>query len=212
MARNDRVYSINENISENLSFLNYENPTFSPNGTIFKNVNVKCICGKTKVIRLSSILSGLTKSCGCIRFRSPNLTIGYILKNIKVDGKGCWIWQGSLYGVEDYGQASFKGKDGRSTQVQAHRASWIAHNGEVPDKLWVLHKCNIKSCCNPEHLYLGTPSDNGKDRWANPNNANERDRLREAIRNGVLKPHFENGRKIGQPRATKAAAIKNTKD
>lgn len=48
-------------------------------------------------------------------------------------------------------------------QVAAHIVSWILHNGEVPTGLCVLHKCDVRRCVNPEHLYLGTKKQNRKD-------------------------------------------------
>jgi len=40
----------------------------------------------------------------------------------------------------------------------------VLTNGEIEDCLWVLHKCKEnRLCCNPNHLYLGTRSDNMKD-------------------------------------------------
>jgi len=52
-----------------------------------------------------------------------------------------------------------------SKKILAHRAAWILSYGEIPDGLFVLHKCDNPKCCNPKHLFLGTQSDNAKDMW-----------------------------------------------
>jgi hypothetical protein len=44
-----------------------------------------------------------------------------------------------------------------------HRLAWEAAFGPVPDGLCVLHKCDNRRCCNPNHLFLGTRCDNMKD-------------------------------------------------
>lgn len=70
---------------------------------------------------------------------------------------GCWIWMRSLYPC-GYGIVSLNGKP-RS----AHRVSWEVHNGPIPDGLCVLHRCDVKQCINPTHLFLGTKKDNTAD-------------------------------------------------
>jgi hypothetical protein len=47
--------------------------------------------------------------------------------------------------------------------MKAHRASWIIHNGIIPDSMFVLHKCDVRHCSNPDHLFLGNQTDNMKD-------------------------------------------------
>lgn len=73
---------------------------------------------------------------------------------------GCWIWNKRVNN-SGYGSAWFNGKN-----HPAHRASWMHHNGEILNGLWVLHKCDVRPCINPEHLFLGTQQDNIRDMHA----------------------------------------------
>lgn len=74
----------------------------------------------------------------------------------------CWEWIGAV-GARGYGNFSAHGKS-----VRAHRFSWELHNGSIPKSTTyhgtvVMHKCDNKRCVNPDHLQLGTQSDNIRD-------------------------------------------------
>lgn len=78
-------------------------------------------------------------------------------KNTKVSETGCWELQSSILD-NGYGYMSFCGK-----AKLAHRASYEAFIGPIPDELFVLHECDNRKCINPKHLFLGTHDDNMQD-------------------------------------------------
>lgn len=70
---------------------------------------------------------------------------------------GCWLWTASKM-ANGYGQIGYKGKN-----AYAHRVSWILHKGQIKDGLFVLHRCDVRCCVNPDHLFLGSAKDNMHD-------------------------------------------------
>lgn len=68
---------------------------------------------------------------------------------------GCWLWTGSTRG-KGYGGFRYQGK-----MYIASRIAYALFKGD-PNGLVVCHHCNNPSCVNPDHLYLGTYSDNTK--------------------------------------------------
>lgn len=72
---------------------------------------------------------------------------------------GCFVWMRGTFSKNGYGAVHFRGVTRR-----AHRVAWILNNGEIPKGLKVLHSCDNPPCINPAHLFLGTDSDNMKDR------------------------------------------------
>lgn len=76
---------------------------------------------------------------------------------------GCWIFGGCI-GHEGYGSfATGDTESGTRQQFQAHRFAWLDTNGAIPSDKLVLHKCDVRACVNPAHLYLGNRLDNSRD-------------------------------------------------
>lgn len=73
---------------------------------------------------------------------------------------GCWLWTGHVEPVNGYGWAASVPRSDRT-----HRVAWMLANGPIPKGACVLHKCDVRHCCNPDHLFLGDKQVNSDDKY-----------------------------------------------
>jgi hypothetical protein len=75
----------------------------------------------------------------------------------------CWLWNREV-GEDGYGRVTYKNK-----KHMVHRLMWSLANNTNPDNIptdkVIRHVCSVetppnKSCCNPDHLVIGTRTEN----------------------------------------------------
>lgn len=69
----------------------------------------------------------------------------------------CWLWAGNKTQT-GYGRIGINYKG-----ILAHRLSWELAHGPIPKGLVVCHRCDTPLCVRPDHLFLGTLSENHRD-------------------------------------------------
>lgn len=131
---------------------------FSTGQSVPRGMRVVQACGQKSCVRPDH-MEMRTLSKAYVRGKRKTIEEQFWGRVSKTDG--CWLWTGRL-GRTGYGRF----KPSPEGLVLVHRFSWQMHNGPVPDDLRVLHRCDVRNCVRPDHLFLGTQADNVHDMHA----------------------------------------------
>lgn len=92
---------------------------------------------------------------------------------------GCWLWIAAIMS-KGYGMFSYPCGRPKFCLILAHRYAWEHTFGPIPRGKFVCHHCDVRSCVNPQHLFLGTNFDNAHDAMA-------KGRIRRGERHGMVR-------------------------
>ena len=106
--------------------------------------------------------SPFERSCSIQMQCSPRCRFLTIIEHVRPDERGCLLWPKSRNVQTGYGQFP-NWHEGKRTTLYAHRMAYEVANGHIPKGMRVLHKCDVRHCVNPSHLFLGTDRDNTYD-------------------------------------------------
>lgn len=124
----------------------------------------QCGCGKPVPLATTTHLSRGYRKGEPLRFvrghgRRTISAEERFRRRLRETPSGCLEFHGHRH--SGYGQFGVGSRDdGTRRLVYAHRYAWELAGREVPEGMLVLHKCDNPSCCNVDHLFVGTDQDN----------------------------------------------------
>jgi len=122
-----------------------------------------------------------------------------LLEKSEPNSNGCWIWTGVNF-TNGYGGIRIDKKLRRVHRVSA----FVFMDFDLKSKLYVCHHCDVKNCINPEHLFIGTNSENIQDYYSKPISNEHRKRISERMKN---RPQISNEARLVMSEANKG--VKN---
>lgn len=109
-------------------------------------------------ITVSRWLKRIYCSPECIkRSKIDDLQFHFKARTMPEPNSGCFIWLGATNN-RGYGILTTNGEN-----ILAHRLAYEFEHGKFDQEKQVLHHCDNPPCVNPDHLFLGTASDNMQD-------------------------------------------------
>ncbi len=96
---------------------------------------------------------------GSAMLGSMAITQKYVKARITINDEGCWIWNLRKLPA-GYGVGSGINNGTQSGNMLAHRISYEAFKGAIPEGLTIDQLCRIKVCVNPDHLEAVTHKEN----------------------------------------------------
>lgn len=108
-----------------------------------------------RTLEASILKSMLNKNFAANQYIAKS-ELSRFVEKIAFGASDCWYWIGAK-SSSGYGLTSI------SNENKAHRLAWKLFRGYITSGMNVLHKCDIRCCVNPDHLFIGTQDDNMKD-------------------------------------------------
>ena len=120
-------------------------------------------------------------SHACSRQRQLGPVADRFWSKVEKTDDGCWLWTGQ-HNVKGYGVFKLD-----ATYIPAHRLSYTLHIGPIPDNREIAHRCDVRDCVRPDHLWPATHAENIADMVA---------KGRRAPTIGTANPNYRHGRYV----------------
>lgn len=112
-------------------------------------------CTRCQTVITRTGKSGLCRSCVATISHTISDPVKHFWSKVAIKSVDeCWTWQ---RGRTPTGYGQFRVD---KTPISAHRFAWSLVHGTIPKGMFICHTCDNPPCCNPSHLFLGTPKDN----------------------------------------------------